>query len=219
MTYDFFNHHEPRIVTSLNGKSGPITIKNLSKTPEGHFQVEAPNGGDNAELYDRVTAVEGKLNALRAKTDHIIADEESIQLSSGGITVGISGSFGVSITGTPTIETGYPTTVLSGKTCFQNSIEMAPGTKINSLDNSSDHPFGQVAIGSDLDVNGDLTTHSVNKVTIEGAEEGLRFTWRSFTDLLRIVIIPWEGTSSSSSSSGDLAVHIPGEAGSAGGAV
>jgi hypothetical protein len=105
MTYDFYNHHEPRIVTSINGKSGPITIKNMTKTPEGHFQIEGPVG-NIGELEERMNAIEGKIGTLTVQEP--VVDGDTVQPPITTIVGELDVSAGARIAGsvvTPLIQT------------------------------------------------------------------------------------------------------------------
>jgi hypothetical protein len=73
MTTDFvYDPYKPRVVESVNGKSGVVTIKSspsvtVGKTPDGHITLTAipPAGGsaDLSELEEKVEELEEKTTA------------------------------------------------------------------------------------------------------------------------------------------------------------
>jgi hypothetical protein len=143
MTYDFYNHHEPRIVTSINGKSGPITITNMTKTPEGHFQVQGPAGGSDAELEGRVTAIETKTNkinlvtAIEEGTGNVL--ENAIAVNSGGTQFRISDKHGVTIESYSLASSSDVDCRINGKAYVADKLTLATGVVTPSIktENSS----------------------------------------------------------------------------------
>jgi hypothetical protein len=182
------------VVESINGFSGPVTIKpsetvHVTNHAGGHIQLDAVVPTIPDDVVERVV---DRLIALEAKTSNIVVNEDGdLRLFSDSVSVNISGSTGVTISGSPTIESGYPTTILDGKTHLSGIIEITSGTFIKG-DSTTEHPLGEVNVNCDLIVGGDVGCESVNKVTVEGVEEGLRFTWKSFVGLKRTVVLPWD---------------------------
>jgi hypothetical protein len=109
----------------------------MTKTPEGHFQVESPAGGNDAELYDRITAVERKTDKINLVTaideDNGNVLENAIAVNSGGTQFRISDKHGVTIESYSLESSSDVDCRVNGKAYIADKLTLATGVVTSSI--------------------------------------------------------------------------------------